>query len=135
MRIDPLLAQRPARALYPVAGHVSETSPFDLARQAVGGMEIGGSEELRSADRIGIAVLTVRQVLDHDQPELRIIQPALIQPIKQRGEPADRHRQQAAAWPKHPPGLSKRLPPVCGIRQVIQRPEEQHRVLRLVSFR
>ena len=54
-------------------------------------------KELRPADRIGVAVLPVHQVLAHDRPELRIIQPALIQPIEQRGEPADRHRQQAAA--------------------------------------
>ena len=78
LRVGPVLAQRPAWALDPVDGGCGETSPFDLGHQAVWGVEVGGSEELRPADRIGVAVLPVYQVLVHDRPELRIVEPALI---------------------------------------------------------
>ena len=86
------------------------------------------------ADRIGVAVLAVGQVLVHDRPENRIVQPVLVQPVEQRGEPADRHRQQAAARPQHPPRLGQGLPALRRLGQVVQRPEQQHRVLRLVSL-
>ena len=60
---------------------------------------LGGGKELRPADWIGVAVLPVQQVLVHDRPEVRIIQPPSVQSVEQRGKPADRHGQQAAAWP------------------------------------
>jgi hypothetical protein len=134
-RVPPLLVQRPARALDSVDGGAGEISPLDLLHEAVWGVEVGGGEELRPAGRVGVAVLPVRQVLVHDRPEDRIIQPALIQPIQQRSEPADRHRQQLAARPQHPPGLGQRLPSLRGVGQVVQRAEQQHRVLRAVGFR
>ena len=62
--------------------------------------------------------------------EMRIIKPALIKLIRQRGEPANRLGQQAATRPQYPPGLAQGLPPVRGVGQVIQRPEQHHRVLR-----
>jgi len=86
-RICPLLAQRPARALNPVQSQAGEASLLDLSGQAAGGVEVGGGEELRPADRVGVAVLPVGQVALHDRPEVRVVQPALIQPIQQRGEP------------------------------------------------
>ena len=71
------------------------------------------------ADGSGIAVLAVQQVLVHDRPEVRIVQPALVQPVEQRGEPADRHGQHAAARPQHPPGLGQRLPALRRPGQVV----------------
>ena len=85
-RVCPLLAQLPAGALDSVDGHAGEASLLDLAGQAVGSMEVGGSEELRPADRIGVAVLAIGQVLVHDRPEDRVIQLVRIQPVQQRGE-------------------------------------------------
>src|SRR6202034_2943385 len=90
-RICPLPAQRPARGLDPVNSDASETGLSDLAGKAVRSMEIRSGEELRPANRIRVAVLPVHQVLVYDRPEARIIQPALVQPVEQRGEPADRH--------------------------------------------
>ena len=94
-------------------------------------MEVGGGEELRPANGIGVTVLPVLQVLVRDRPEVRIVQPPVVQPVEQRGEPADRHGQHAAAWAQHPLGLGQHLRPVRRIGQVVQRPEQQHRVLRL----
>jgi hypothetical protein len=81
--VCPFPAQWPARALDPVDGRAGEISSFDLAGQAIGGMEIGRGEELRPADRVGVTVLAVRQVLVDDRPEVRIVQPALVQPVEQ----------------------------------------------------
>src|SRR6516225_8017902 len=78
LRVGPLLAQRPARALDPIAGDAGEPGAFDLAGEPAGRVEVRRGEELRPAHRIGIAVLPVRQVTVHDRPEQRIIQPALI---------------------------------------------------------
>src|SRR5215472_9614394 len=47
LRVGPLLPQRPARALDPVAGHAGEPGAFDLAGQPVRGVEVSGGEELR----------------------------------------------------------------------------------------
>src|SRR5215469_11546598 len=58
-RVGPFLAQRPARALDPVDGHPGEAGLLDLLGQAIGGVQVGGGEELRSADRIGVAMLPV----------------------------------------------------------------------------
>ena len=84
--------------------------------------------------RIGVAVLPIRQVPVHNRPELRIIWPALVQPVEQGCELAYCHREQAAARLQHPPGLAQGLPPVRAVRRVVQRPEQQHRVLRLVRL-
>src|SRR5215469_8057587 len=56
-RVGPFLAQRPARALDPVDGHTGEAGLLDLLGQAIGSVEVGGGEELRPADRIGVAML------------------------------------------------------------------------------
>ncbi len=52
-----------------------------------------------------------------------------------RIEPADVHGQQAAARPQHPPGLSKGVPALRRLGQVLEGPEQQHRILRLGSLR
>ena len=78
--------------------------------------------------RIRVAVLPVGQVLVHDGPEYRIVQPALVQPVEQRGEPAHRHRQQPATRGQHPPGLGQGSLATGRLGQVIERPEQQHRV-------
>src|ERR1039457_4373885 len=134
LRVGPFLAQWPARALDAIDGQASEASLGDLAGQAVRGMEVGGGEELGLAGRVGVAVLAVGQVLLHDRPEDRVIEPARIQPVEQRGEPAPRHGQQPPTWPQHPPGLAQRPLAVRSAGQVIQRPEQQHRVLRPIGF-
>jgi hypothetical protein len=74
-------------------------------------------------------MLPIGQVLVHDRPEARIVQPALIQPIEQRSEPAHRYRQQAAARAQHPPGFGQGLLAIRRLGQVVQRAEQQHRVL------
>ena len=104
-------------------GHAGDTSPADLAGQAVGSVEVVGGEELRPADGIGVAVLPVHQVLLHDRPEVRIVQPPLVQPVEQRGKPADRHGQQPAARPQRLPGLGQGLPALRRLGQVVQRPD------------
>ncbi len=88
----------------------------------------------------GAGMLTVMAVavgIDNfpvrDQPELRIIQPALMQPVEQGNEPQTAVTISRARL-QHPPGLAQGLPPAGAVSQVIQRPEQQHRVLRLVRL-
>jgi len=79
-------------------------------------------------------VLAFGRVLYHDRPEVRVVQPALVQPVGQRGEPGDGDGQQAAARPQHPPRLGQRPRPAGQPGQpgqLIQRREQQHRVLGL----
>src|ERR1700737_2244900 len=76
--VGPFLAQWPARALDAIDGQASEASLGDLAGQAVRGMEVGSGEELGFADRVGVAVLAVGQVLLQDRPEDLVIEPARV---------------------------------------------------------
>jgi len=52
LRVSPLPAQRPARALDPVDGRTGEAGLLDLIGQAAGGVEVSGGEELRPADEL-----------------------------------------------------------------------------------
>jgi hypothetical protein len=79
-------------------------------------------------------MLPIGQVLVHDRPQVRIVKPVPIQPAEQCGEPAYRHGQQAAAGGQHPASLGQSLLAVRRPRQVIQRAEQQHRVVRRIGL-
>ena len=49
-------------------------------------------------------------------------------PVQPRRPARDRGREHRPAWPHHPPGLGQRPDPIRTPPQVIQRPEQQHRV-------
>jgi ketosteroid isomerase-like protein len=60
-------------------------------------------------------VLPIGQVLVHDRRNTGSSRQPLIQPVEQRGEPAHRHRQQAATAGQHSPRLGKSLLDVNGV--------------------
>ena len=66
-------------------------------------------QQILGSERDPLDRRRIGQVLVDDWPEVRIVQPALIQPVEQRSEPAHRHRQQAAARGQDPTGLGEGL--------------------------
>src|SRR6516162_1884157 len=63
VRVGPFPAQRPARALHPVDAYAAEASLLGLGQQAVRGVKVGRGEELRPDYGVGVAVLSVDEVL------------------------------------------------------------------------
>lgn len=57
---------------------------------------------------------------------------AVAQAVKGRGEPRDARGEQKSTGPQRPVGLSERGGPICRLREVVERPEQQHRFCRLV---
>src|SRR5215213_8917130 len=73
---------------------------------------------------LGIAVLSIPQVLLDDASEHRVMEEAGGQPVEQRGEATDADSQEPAAATRYPPCFPQRLEAVGTVRQVIERSHE-----------
>src|SRR6266545_2751176 len=116
----------PGRALYAEELDHCELDGGGFLAKFVGVVEVGGGEPVRAP--LGVAVLAVSQVLFDEAAKVWIEEELAAEAVDQRGEPGDCGHEGEATWPQDASGFFECLEPVVGFGEVVERPEEKHRV-------
>jgi hypothetical protein len=84
------------------------------------------SEGSRSTARAASSSLTGAEIVGHDDRRTRLFQKAPGQAAEERREARDAHGEDQTARAEHSPGLAQRHQALAALREVIERPHEQH---------
>jgi hypothetical protein len=96
------------------------------------GCDLAGMVKVGAGEPTSLAIVVTVNPVDKstldDRPEPRIVEVALDEAVEQRHEPADRGAHRDPTGPQHTSRLPPYGHPLGPVEQVVQRPQQKHRI-------